>query len=63
MELQNEIADIENKIVLHAGSLILQPKNLMFQLNCFRQIWLHPVNFKREPMFELGTQRLKQNSA
>jgi LemA protein len=58
MQLQNEIADIENKIAaarrfFNSATKELNVSTEMFPSNLIATLF----NFKREPMFELGTQR------
>jgi LemA protein len=58
MELQNEIADIENKIAsarrfFNSATKELNVSTELFPSNLIATLF----NFKREPMFELGTQR------
>ena len=58
MELQNEIADIENKIAaarrfFNSATKELNVATEMFPSNLIATLF----NFKREPMFELGNQR------
>ena len=58
MELQNEIADIENKIAaarrfFNSATKELNVATELFPSNLIATLF----NFKREPMFELGAQR------
>ena len=58
MQLQNEIADIENKIAaarrfFNSATKELNVSTEMFPSNLIATLF----NFKREPMFELGNQR------
>ena len=58
MELQNEIADIENKIAaarrfFNSATKELNVATELFPSNLIATLF----NFKREPMFELGDQR------
>jgi LemA protein len=58
MELQNEIADVENKIAaarrfFNSATKELNVATEMFPSNLIATLF----NFKREPMFELGEQR------
>jgi len=58
MELQNEIADIENKIAsarrfFNSATKELNVSTELFPSNLIATLF----NFKREPMFELGPQR------
>jgi LemA protein len=58
MELQNEIADIENKIAaarrfFNSATKELNTATELFPSNLIATLF----NFKREPMFELGAQR------
>ena len=58
MELQNEIADIENKIAaarrfFNSATKELNVATELFPSNLIATLF----NFKREPMFELGNQR------
>jgi LemA protein len=58
MQLQNEIADIENKIAaarrfFNSATKELNVATEMFPSNLIATLF----NFKREPMFELGNQR------
>jgi LemA protein len=58
MELQNEIADIENKIAaarrfFNSATKELNTATELFPSNLIATMF----NFKREPMFELGAQR------
>jgi LemA protein len=58
IELQNEIADIENKIAaarrfFNSATKELNVATEMFPSNLIATLF----NFKREPMFELGNQR------
>jgi LemA protein len=58
MELQNEIADIENKIAsarrfFNSATKELNVGTELFPSNLIASLF----NFKREPMFELGPQR------
>lgn len=58
MELQNEIADIENKIAaarrfFNSATKELNVATELFPSNLIATLF----NFNREPMFELGTQR------
>jgi LemA protein len=58
MELQNEIADIENKIAsarrfFNSATKELNVSTELFPSNLIATLF----NFKREPMFELGAQR------
>ena len=60
MELQNEIADIENKIAaarrfFNSATKELNVATELFPSNIIATLF----NFKREPMFELGTQRVE----
>ena len=59
MDLQNEIADIENKIAaarrfFNSATKELNVATEMFPSNLIATLF----NFKREPMFELGDQRV-----
>ncbi len=58
MDLQNEISDIENKIAaarrfFNSATKELNVATELFPSNLIATLF----NFKREPMFELGTQR------
>src|SRR5674476_226430 len=58
LDLQNEIADIENKIAaarrfFNSATKELNVATELFPSNLIATLF----NFKREPMFELGTQR------
>jgi LemA protein len=60
MELQNEIADIENKIAaarrfFNSATKELNVATELFPSNLIATLF----NFKREPMFELGAQRVE----
>jgi LemA protein len=60
MQLQNEIADIENKIAaarrfFNSATKELNVATELFPSNIIATLF----NFKREPMFELGTQRVE----
>jgi LemA protein len=60
MELQNEISDIENKIAaarrfFNSATKELNVATELFPSNLIATLF----NFKREPMFELGTQRVE----
>lgn len=60
MELQNEIADIENKIAaarrfFNSATKELNVATELFPSNLVATLF----NFKREPMFELGAQRVE----
>jgi LemA protein len=60
MELQNEISDIENKIAaarrfFNSATKELNVATELFPSNLIATLF----NFRREPMFELGTQRVE----
>jgi LemA protein len=60
MELQNEISDIENKIAaarrfFNSATKELNVATELFPSNLIATLF----NFKREPMFELGDQRIE----
>lgn len=60
MDLQNEISDIENKIAaarrfFNSATKELNVATELFPSNLIATLF----NFKREPMFELGTQRVE----
>jgi LemA protein len=58
MELQNEIADIENKIAAARRFFNSATKELNTAIELFPSNLIATLfNFKREPMFELGAQR------
>lgn len=58
MELQNEIADIENKIAAARRFFNSATKELNVAIELFPSNLIATLfNFKREPMFELGEQR------
>lgn len=58
MDLQNEIADVENKIAAARRFFNSATKELNVAIEVFpSNIIASMFNFKREPMFELGDQR------
>jgi LemA protein len=60
MELQNEISDIENKIAAARRFFNSATKELNTAIELFPSNLVATLfNFKREPMFELGTQRVE----
>jgi LemA protein len=59
MELQNEISDIENKIAASRRFFNSATKELNVATELFPSNLIATLfNFKREPMFELGDQRI-----
>jgi LemA protein len=60
MDLQNEIADVENKIAAARRFFNSATKELNVAIEVFpSNIIATMFNFKREPMFELGSQRIE----
>jgi LemA protein len=60
MDLQNEIADVENKIAAARRFFNSATKELNVAIEVFpSNIIAGMFNFKREPMFELGSQRIE----
>lgn len=60
MELQNEIADVENKIAAARRFFNSATKELNVAIEVFpSNILAGMFNFKREPLFELGDQRVE----
>ena len=60
MELQNEISDVENKIAAARRFFNSATKELNTAIEVFPSNLIATMfNFKREPMFELGTQRVE----
>ncbi len=60
MELQNEISDVENKIAAARRFFNSATKELNVAIELFPSNLIATLfNFKREPMFELGSQRVE----
>jgi LemA protein len=60
MELQNEISDVENKIAAARRFFNSATKELNTAIEVFPSNLIAGMfNFKREPMFELGAQRVE----
>lgn len=60
MELQNEISDVENKIAAARRFFNSATKELNTSIEVFPSNLIAGMfNFKREPMFELGAQRVE----
>lgn len=60
MELQNEISDVENKIAAARRFFNSATKELNVAIELFPSNLIATMfNFKREPMFELGSQRVE----
>jgi LemA protein len=60
MELQNEISDVENKIAAARRFFNSATKELNVAIELFPSNLIATLfNFKREPMFELGAQRVE----
>jgi LemA protein len=60
MDLQNEIADVENKIAAARRFFNSATKELNVAIEVFpSNIIAGMFSFKREPMFELGSQRIE----
>jgi LemA protein len=58
MNLQNEIADVENKIAAARRFFNSATKELNVAIELFPSNLVATIfNFKREPLFELGDQR------
>lgn len=60
MDLQNEISDVENKIAAARRFFNSATKELNTAIEVFPSNFIATMfNFKREPMFELGSQRVE----
>ncbi len=60
MDLQNEISDVENKIAAARRFFNSATKELNTAIEVFPSNFIATMfNFKREPMFELGSQRIE----
>jgi LemA protein len=60
MDLQNEISDVENKIAAARRFFNSATKELNVAIEVFPSNLIATMfNFKREPMFELGSQRVE----